>query len=76
MPSIGRRARAQCHLRQTFVFLGMHPVNQPEGMIANAARRFDEQRNPAGAGTEQPVRRTGKAANQGRLGCPVFLEPQ
>ncbi|MFP5305451.1 MAG: NADPH-dependent FMN reductase [Gammaproteobacteria bacterium] len=35
-------ARAQYHLRQCFVFLDMHPVNQPEVMIANAAQRFDE----------------------------------
>lgn len=38
-------ARAQYHLRQMFVFLNMHPVNQPEVMIANAAKRFDEQGN-------------------------------
>ena len=36
-------ARAQYHLRQMFVFLNMHAVNQPEVMIANAAKRFDEQ---------------------------------
>lgn len=36
-------ARAQYHLRQTFVFLNMHPLNQPEVMIANAAKRFDAQ---------------------------------
>jgi chromate reductase len=38
-------ARAQYHLRQTFVFLDMYPLNQPEVMIANAAQRFDEQGN-------------------------------
>lgn len=38
-------ARAQYHLRQMFVFLNMHAVNQPEVMIANAAKRFDEQGN-------------------------------
>ena len=38
-------ARAQYHLRQTFVFLNMHAVNQPEVMIGNAAKRFDEQGN-------------------------------
>jgi len=38
-------ARAQYHLRQTFVFLNMHAVNQPEVMISNAAKRFDEQGN-------------------------------
>lgn len=36
-------ARAQYHLRQTFVFLNMTAVNQPEVMIANAATRFDDQ---------------------------------
>ena len=36
-------SRAQYHLRQSFVFLNMHPVNQPEVMISNAASRFDEQ---------------------------------
>jgi chromate reductase, NAD(P)H dehydrogenase (quinone) len=35
-------ARAQYHLRQMFVFLNMFPVNQPEVMISNAAKRFDE----------------------------------
>lgn len=36
-------ARAQYHLRQSFVFLDMPVVNQPEVMIANAAQRFNEQ---------------------------------
>ncbi len=35
-------ARAQYHLRQSFVFLNMCPLNRPEVMIANAAQRFDE----------------------------------
>ena len=35
-------ARAQYHLRQIFVFLNMFPVNQPEVMIGNASKRFDE----------------------------------
>jgi chromate reductase len=34
-------ARAQCHLRQMFVFLNMHAINQPEVMIGNAAERLD-----------------------------------
>jgi chromate reductase len=34
-------ARAQYHLRQCFVFLNMHPVNQPEVMISRASERFD-----------------------------------
>jgi len=35
-------ARAQYHLRQSFIFLNMHPVNQPEVLIANAAQRFND----------------------------------
>lgn len=35
-------ARAQYHLRQVFVFLDMHPLNQPEVMIAKAGERFDK----------------------------------
>lgn len=38
-------ARAQYHLRQTFVFLNMQPVNQPEVFIAQAAGKFDAQGN-------------------------------
>jgi chromate reductase len=34
--------RAQYHLRQCFVFLGMLPVNHPEVMISNAKDSFDE----------------------------------
>ncbi len=34
-------ARAQYHLRQSFVFLNMHPLNKPEVMIGNAAEKFD-----------------------------------
>ena len=34
-------ARAQYHLRQSFVFLNMHPVNQPEVMLASAADNID-----------------------------------
>ncbi len=38
-------ARAQYHLRQTFVFLNMYAVNQPEVMISNASQKFDAQGN-------------------------------
>ena len=34
-------ARAQYHLRQTFVFLNMPALNRPEVMISNAPQRFD-----------------------------------
>ena len=35
-------ARAQYHLRQTFVSLNMHPVNRPEVIVTFAAEKFDE----------------------------------
>jgi len=35
-------ARMQYHLRQTMVFLNMFPLNRPEVMIGNAAKKFDE----------------------------------
>ncbi|MGB5235639.1 MAG: NADPH-dependent FMN reductase [Candidatus Macondimonas sp.] len=36
-------ARAQYHLRQTLVFLDVHPLNKPEVMIGAAHERFDAQ---------------------------------
>jgi chromate reductase len=36
-------ARAQYHLRQSFVFLNMYPVNRPEVMVTSAAGKFDSQ---------------------------------
>jgi len=33
--------RAQYHLRQSFVFLNMHPVNKPEVMLASASENVD-----------------------------------
>ena len=38
-------ARAQYHLRQTFVSLNLIAVNQPEVMIGHAHERFDEEGN-------------------------------
>jgi len=35
-------ARAQYHLRQTFVFLKMYPVNKPEVFVAFASQKIDE----------------------------------
>jgi chromate reductase len=35
-------ARAQYHLRQSFVFLNMYAVNQPEVMVSNAHNKFDD----------------------------------
>ena len=38
-------ARAQYHLRQSFVFLNMHPVNRPEVMLPNAKDNVDANGN-------------------------------
>ena len=35
-------SRAQYHLRQTFVFLNMHPINRPEVMVPSAADKIDQ----------------------------------
>jgi chromate reductase len=35
-------ARAQYHLRQTFVFLNMHPLNKPEVIVTFASEKIDE----------------------------------
>lgn len=50
-------ARAQYHLRQSFVFLNMHPMNGPEVMISNAAERFDEQGNLKDAKTTEMIQK-------------------
>lgn len=34
-------ARAQYHLRQSFIFLNMHPINKPEIMLSDAAHNVD-----------------------------------
>jgi chromate reductase len=38
-------ARAQYHLRQSFVFLDMYPVNKPEVMVAYAPQKIDGKGN-------------------------------
>jgi chromate reductase len=50
-------SRAQYHLRQTFVSLNMYPVLRPEVMIANAAKRFDDQGNLTDKDTGEHIRR-------------------
>ena len=47
-----RTARAQYHLRQVFVYLNIHAINQPEVMIAGAGEKFDA----AGALTDERTR--------------------
>jgi chromate reductase len=50
-------ARAQYHLRQTFVFLNMHALNRPEVMIGNASERFDGQGNLTDEQTKALIRK-------------------
>jgi chromate reductase len=50
-------ARAQYHLRQIFVFLNIHPINQPECMIGNAADRFDADGNLTDEATKEHIRK-------------------
>ena len=49
-------ARAQYHLRQTFVFLNMYPINLPEVMIGNASERFDAKGNLTDDATKNFIR--------------------
>lgn len=49
-------ARAQYHLRQTFVFLDMHPVNRPEVMLCNAKDHVDSEGNLTDDDTKRLVR--------------------
>jgi len=49
-------ARAQYHLRQTFVTLDMRPVNKPEIMVNFAAQKFDEKGNLIDDKTKELIR--------------------
>jgi chromate reductase len=56
-PGMLGTVRAQYHLRQSFVFLNMHPLNRPEVMIANADDRFDENGNLTDEKTRDHIRK-------------------
>jgi len=49
-------ARAQYHLRQTFVFLNMHPLNKPEVIVTFANEKIDEKGNVTDEKTRQKIR--------------------
>jgi len=49
---MGGTMRAQYHLRQCFVFLNMHPLNQPEVMVPFAHEKLDQ----SGRVTDQKTR--------------------
>jgi chromate reductase len=48
-------ARAQYHLRQTCVFLNMHPVNKPEVFVTFAHERIDQNGRLTDAGTRERI---------------------
>lgn len=50
-------ARMQYHLRQTMVFLNMHPLNRPEVMINNCASKFDADGNLTDEATRDFIRK-------------------
>ncbi len=56
--SIGRLGggRAQYHLRQSFVFLNMHPLNRPEVMLAFAQDHVGKDGNVTDEQTRQLIR--------------------
>jgi len=49
-------ARAQYHLRQSFVFLNMHPLNGPEVMVPFAADKIDQHGNVTDQKTKEKVK--------------------
>ena len=49
-------ARAQYHLRQSFVFLNMYPINHPEVMLAHAKDNVDENGNLTNQETRKLIR--------------------
>jgi len=49
-------ARAQYHLRQTFVFLNMHPINRPEVMLSDATHNVDEKGKVTNEQTRQLIK--------------------
>jgi chromate reductase len=50
-------ARAQYHLRQTLVFLNMHPVNRPEVMVPFADEKVDEKGRLTDEETRERIRK-------------------
>jgi chromate reductase len=49
-------ARAQYHLRQSFIFLNMQPINRPEVMLSDALHNVDAIGNVANEQTRQLIR--------------------
>ncbi len=55
-PGMTGTARAQYHLRQTFVFLNMFPLNRPEVMVPSANEKIDENGNVKDEKTRKKIR--------------------
>ncbi|HLE74745.1 MAG TPA: NAD(P)H-dependent oxidoreductase [Candidatus Bathyarchaeia archaeon] len=49
-------ARAQYHLRQSFIFLNMYPINHPEVMLPSASQYIDENGNLTNEETRKLIR--------------------
>jgi chromate reductase len=54
-PGNGGTMRMQYHLRQTMVFLNMHPLNRPEIMISKCAEKFDDEGKLADEPTREHI---------------------
>ncbi|MCW4033619.1 MAG: NAD(P)H-dependent oxidoreductase [Candidatus Bathyarchaeota archaeon] len=50
-------ARAQYHLRQSFVFLNMYPINSPEVLIPVAQEKFDDNGNLKDEYTKEMIKK-------------------
>jgi chromate reductase len=55
-PGMLGTARAQYHLRQSFVFLDMHPINRPEVMVPFAGDKVDPTGRLTDAKTKEKIR--------------------
>ena len=55
-PGMTGTARAQYHLRQTFVFLNMYPVNRPEVMVPFAQDKVDSNGRVTDEKTRKKIR--------------------
>jgi chromate reductase, NAD(P)H dehydrogenase (quinone) len=49
-------ARAQYHLRQTFVFLDLYPLNKPEVMVPFVSDKIDKEGNLTDAKTREKIK--------------------
>lgn len=55
-PGMTGTARSQYHLRQTFVFLDMHPLNRPEVMVPFAHEKIDKEGKVTDPKTKEKIR--------------------